>query len=510
VRSPGVRTRGGLLPPSAHAPAIVRAGKRGAAALDAVLAIVPHPPTAAAFRHLPESARWRELDARNPARAGAVRSSVLGNQRQTLAVLGYLPADAGTFECLALAGRMLKETAERQPQTLGLAAAGTPAAVGAALEALLAAALAQAFALPSWRAPTRGERPIRRLVLLGDGQIDTHYAAASARGTNLARWLTALPPNVLDARGYRRAITQLARTHGLALRWLDEGALRRAGANAFLAVAAGNDAGGAGIAHLRYRPARRRRAAHPDVALIGKGILFDTGGVNLKAHRSMLEMHTDMAGSAVALATLVALAELRAPCSADAWLAITENRIGPHAYKPQEVVRAANGVTIQVIHTDAEGRMVLADTLALAARTRPRLMIDFATLTGACVYALTERMSGVFSNRPALATQLVEAGRSSGERVWHFPSEADYDAELESRVADIVQCALEGKGDHILATRFLTRFVPADIPWAHVDLSSATRSGGLAHVNTDVTGFGVRFALELLLRRNVLQSLASH
>jgi len=125
------------------------------------------------------------------------------------------------------------------------------------------------------------------------------------------------------------------------------------------------------------------------------------------------------------------------------------------------------------------------------------------------VYALTERMSGVFSNRPALATQLVEAGRSSGERVWHFPSEADYDAELESRVADIVQCALEGKGDHILATRFLTRFVPADIPWAHVDLSSATRSGGLAHVNTDVTGFGVRFALELLLRRNVQQSLES-
>jgi leucyl aminopeptidase len=223
----------------------------------------------------------------------------------------------------------------------------------------------------------------------------------------------------------------------------------------------------------------------------------------------MLDMHTDMAGSAVALATLVALAQLRAPLSADAWLAITENRIGPHAYRPQEVVRAANGVTIQVIHTDAEGRMVLADTLALAARTRPQLMIDFATLTGACVNALTERMSGVFANRPALAAQLVAAGRASGERVWDFPSEADYDAELESRVADIVQCTSDGKGDHILATRFLTRFVPADIPWAHVDLSSATRSGGLAHVSTDVTGFGVRFALELLLRSDVLHSLES-
>jgi leucyl aminopeptidase len=302
-------------------------------------------------------------------------------------------------------------------------------------------------------------------------------------------------------------LTKLARQHGLALRWLDERALRRAGAGAFLAVAAGNAGAGAGIAHLRYRPARRRRAARPDVALIGKGILFDTGGVNLKTHRSMLDMHTDMAGSAVALASLIALAELRAPLAADAWLAITENRIGPEAYRPQEVVRAVNGVTIQVIHTDAEGRMVLADTLALAARTAPRLMIDFATLTGACVYSLTERMSGVFANRPQLADKLAAAGRASGERVWNFPSDSDYDADLESKVADVLQCTLDGKGDHILATRFLARFVPPGTPWAHVDLSSATRSGGLAHVGTDVTGFGVRFALELILGQRVLDAL---
>jgi len=150
---------------------------------------------------------------------------------------------------------------------------------------------------------------------------------------------------------------------------------------------------------------------------------------------------------------------------------------------------------------------VLADTLALAARTRPRLMIDFATLTGACVHALTERMSGVLSNRPELAAALVEAGRTSGERVWSFPFEADYDAELESKVADIVQCALDGKGDHILATRFLSRFVPQGIPWAHIDLSSATRGGGLAHVPSDITGFGVRLALELLLKQDIARLL---
>jgi leucyl aminopeptidase len=148
--------------------------------------------------------------------------------------------------------------------------------------------------------------------------------------------------------------------------------------------------------------------------------------------------------------------------------------------------------------------MVLADTLALAGRTQPRFMIDFATLTGAAVYSLTERMSGVLTNRQQLAPKLVEAGRTSGERVWNFPFDADYDTDLESKVADILQCSVDGKGDHILATRFLSRFVPEDTPWAHVDLSSSSRTGGLAHINTDITGFGVRYALELILKHRIL------
>jgi leucyl aminopeptidase len=496
-----------MLLPSARAPVVVHARSRSADNLDVVLAMVTLPLSAAAFAELPQSARWRELHARSPAKSGSVRTTLLGNRRHTLAVLGYLKRDASPFERLTLAGRMLKEAGAREPQSVGLASAG--AAGHAALESLLAATLTHAFALPSFRA-AGGPRRVKRVELLGAADFDPRYEEAVGAGTNLVRWLTALPPNVLDARGYRAALTQLGRAHSLQMRWLDERALKRLGANAFLAVAAANEESGAGIAHLSYRPARTPAAATPAVALVGKGILFDTGGVNLKSHRSMLDMHTDMSGSAVALATLIALAQLRAPFAADAWLAITENRIGPHGYKPQDVIRAANGVTIQVIHSDAEGRMVLADTLALAGRTRPRFMIDFATLTGACVYALTERMSGVFTNREALAPKLVEAGRLSGERVWNFPFAEDYDGDIESKVADIVQCAVEGKGDHIHATRFLSRFVPEDIPWAHVDLASATRAGGLAHVATEVTGFGVRFALELLLRQDLLAALEHH
>jgi leucyl aminopeptidase len=507
VSSKVARHRGMSLLPITPPPEVVQSRTRTGAEPDALLVVVPDTPEKELFRQLPESERWQELNARGKPRAGTVRTTVLSNRQQTLAVLGYIGASATTFEMLSLAGRMLKETGSRDPETLGLKALGKAAPAQAALNALLAAALAQAFQLPTLRAPSPSERRIKQIVLHGHESGDTRYELASAAGTNLARWLTALPPNILDASGYRRAIAELARKHGLRFKWLDEQALRRAGANAFLAVSAANERSVAGIAHLQYRPSRGKASSAPDVALVGKGILFDTGGVNLKPHRSMLDMHTDMGGSAVALATLIALAQLRVPIAADAWLAITENNIGPKAYRPQEVVRAANGVTIQVIHTDAEGRMVLADTLSLAARTQPKFMIDFATLTGAAVYSLTERMSAVFTNRPTLVEPLVAAGRASGERVWNFPFEADYDSDLESKVADIVQCAAEGKGDHILATRFLSRFVPEEIPWAHVDLSSSTRSGGLGHINTEVTGFGVRYALDLILKQNILDSL---
>lgn len=501
----------GSLLPSSDTPRITRSHRFSAsqaARWDAIFVTVPEGASPRAFSGLPEPERWRELHSREKPRKGSVRSTALANSRHTLAVIGYVQADASPFERLSLAGRMLKEAGARAVDTIALA---SPAAEGrtsgtANIEALLAAALAHAFRMPAFQSSRERRRPLREIVLLDGAELDLRQATAAARGNNLTRWLTALPPNKLDARGYRRLIADIARTNRLSMRFLDEKALHRLGAGAFLAVAAANEEPGAGIVHLRYRPPRRT-SGPPDIALVGKGIIFDTGGINLKPHKSMFDMHTDMSGSAVALSTLVALAQVKAPIAADAWLAITENRIGPHGYKPQDIVRASNGVTIQVVHTDAEGRMALADTLALAGRTQPRLIMDFATLTGASVYALTERMSSVFTNRPALVGKLVEAGRASGERVWNFPLDPDFDSDIESKVADVAQCSMDGKGDHILAARFLQRFIPEDVAWAHVDLSSATRSGGLAHIGTEVTGFGVRFALEALLNQNLLEGL---
>src|SRR6185312_3694793 len=199
-----------LLPP-ADGPQI---GRSRGGEVDALLVIVPEGAGSGSCARLPESRRWRDLLARERPRAGTVRTTSLANRRQTLAVLGFLRTQASAFERLALAGRMMKEMAARNPRTIGLATAGFPAAgdgpaaAQASLEALLAAALAQAFALPSCRAPAADEPRVTRLQLPADTQLDTRHAAISAEGTNLARWLTALPPNILDARGYRAAVTQ--------------------------------------------------------------------------------------------------------------------------------------------------------------------------------------------------------------------------------------------------------------------------------------------------------------
>jgi leucyl aminopeptidase len=476
---------------------------------------LPLKPDAQSWSRLPEGERWRPLYARQVKKEGDACAVRMAGPKATVLLLVALPLEASPFERLQLAARLAKTLLESDPRSILLAhavapvATTTPAAPAApavtpleaahaAIEALIAALQAAAFRLASFKSKAEPRRRLESIELaLERPRFDLEQTLATSAGNNLARWLTALPPNVLDARGYRRLLEELARRLGLRFSFYGERRLKRLGAGAFLAVAQGNATRDAGIAHLAYRPRGARGAA---LGLVGKGICFDTGGTNLKTHKSMLDMHTDMEGSAVAIGALYALRELGTRRPVDCWLAITENRIGPLAYQPQEIVRALNGTTIQVIHTDAEGRMVLADTLALAARARPAAIVDYATLTGACVYALTERYSGTFTNRMDARERIEAAGAASGERVWCFPMDKDFDADLESAIADVMQCAVEGKGDHILAARFLSRFVPPTIPWLHIDLSSGTRTGGLGHIGSEITGFGVRYTIELLRR----------
>jgi leucyl aminopeptidase len=419
--------------------------------------------------------------------------------------VGIADPAARPFAWLTLARKLAAEVRASRPAKVGVMTAGAePAAAAAWLEAAASGLLAAEGEMPRFMSQDSRPQPrLSNITLLDDAPgLDPVRMRAEAEGNHLARWLTALPPNQLDAAGYRGLLEELAGREGWELTFFDEQALREAGAGAFLAVAQGNPRRDAGIARLRYRP-KGRAQAPPSVALVGKGICFDTGGTNLKPFRSMLDMQEDMQGSAVALGSLLALTRIGHADAIDCWLAITPNHIGPDAYKSRDVITAANGVTIEVIHTDAEGRLVLADTLALAGREQPGLIIDYATLTGACVGALTHRYSGVFGNRPALLDMAVDAGRASGERLWPFPMDEDFDEALESRIADVLQCSVENDGDHILAARFLQRFVPANTPWLHIDLSASHHKGGLGLAPTAQTGFGVRVTLALLVDRSI-------
>ena len=453
---------------------------------------------------MPHGSVLRALYRRRERKPGDTVQLRVGERAETLVLAVCVAGSASTFERLNAAGKLARLALEGEPQSLLLYAHGGDGSVmQAALNATVAALQAAAFRFATFKSETKPHRPLTRIDISAAGKLPAlDLTLATSAGNNLARWLTALPPNTLDAAGYRRLLQELARRLGLAFKFYGEPQLKRLGAGAFLAVSQGNATRDAGIVHLAYRPgvAAPPRGSPPAVSLVGKGICFDTGGTNLKTHKGMLDMHMDMEGSAVAVGSLYALHSLRSSLAVDCWLAITENRTGPTAYKPQDVVRAHNGTTVQVIHTDAEGRMVLADTLSLAASTKPRAIIDYATLTGACVYALTERYSGAFTNRPEARELIEAAGSSSGERVWCFPMDVDFDTDLESTVADVLQCTTEGKGDHILAARFLNRFVPKNIAWLHLDLAAGARAGGLAHIATEITGFGVRYTLDLLQR----------
>jgi leucyl aminopeptidase len=475
------------------------------AGVEHLIIAAPEQPAASLWEQLPGGAALRALHSKRKSKG--VLTTRLDNTAHTGVSFDRLPKSGSAdtlppaFDVLSFAGRLLKSALQDDPASLALLVVGfADDEQDALLRALVLAAHAHAFRLPTYRKAADPVPRLKSIRVTGLRQrMDFTRTESEAAATNLARWLTAQPPNKLTMRSYQQCLRQLAKQHGWETTLFDTRKLAKLGAGAFLAVAQGNREDGACILQLRYRPQGMSRNAAPAVSLVGKGIIFDTGGTNLKPFKSMLDMHHDMAGSAVAVATLQALTTLQVDFAVDCWVAITENRISGDAYKSRDIVTACNGTTIEVIHTDAEGRMALADTLALAGRTDPHAIIDFATLTGSCVVALTDRYSGAFCNRDELHGPIVAAGRASGERVWSFPMDDDFDAELKSTVADVLQCAAGGGGDHIQAARFLSRFVPPESAWVHVDLSAATRKGGLAQVPGEVTGFGVRFALNLLL-----------
>jgi leucyl aminopeptidase len=246
------------------------------------------------------------------------------------------------------------------------------------------------------------------------------------------------------------------------------------------------------LVKLHYRPRRR----NGKLAFVGKGIVFDSGGLSIKSADAMMAMKTDMAGAAAVFGAVWAIATLKIPVEVFAFTPLTENMPGGRALRPGDVFTARNGKTVEVLNTDAEGRLVLADGLALAAEEGPDLVVDIATLTGACKIALGERVAGLFASDDAVADRLLAAAAYAGEPVWRLPLVDEYRSKIDSTVADMKNTG-DRYGGAIAAALLLERFV-GDVPWAHLDVAGPARSESEEHYLTKGgTGFGVRTLVAL-------------
>ena len=288
-------------------------------------------------------------------------------------------------------------------------------------------------------------------------------------GVNLARRLVNGSPDHIYPESFAEEAAAIAGRTGLEIEIWDEHHLRRERCEALLAVARGS-ARQPRLVLLRYRGRPQASGDHPDLALVGKGVTFDSGGLSLKPSESMMGMKMDMAGAASVLGAIATIAALKLPVDVVVGIGLVENMMGPAAYKLGDVITARSGITIEIHNTDAEGRVVLADVLDVVRGLQPRQMIDLATLTGACMVALGYDFAGLFTNHQDCCNALATAARTVGEPVWQLPMDADFGEQIKSDVADIKNVGEGRWGGAITAAKFLERFV-GDTPWTHVDIA---------------------------------------
>ena len=336
------------------------------------------------------------------------------------------------------------------------------------------------------------ERDEDKIVAVEDG---TRWGEAVAEGVQLARDLIRRPANVATPEHLAEIARSLAKDHGFAVTVGDRAWAEEQGMGAFLAVAqaAGHEPR---FIVLEHDPSRGREAP---IVLVGKGVTFDSGGLSIKGRQGLEGMKEDMAGAAAVLGTMRAIGRLRSPRRVVALVPATENVIDALGFRPSDVVEAANGTTIEIISTDAEGRLLLADALVHASQYTPRVVVDVATLTGAIETALGKLASGLFTNDDALAAGLQAAADRTRERVWRMPLWEEYRADLSSDVADTKNSSGVAKGGACVAAAFLERFT--DYPWAHLDIAgvrSAEKTDGYRVKGP--TGFGVRLLVDWITR----------
>jgi leucyl aminopeptidase len=327
--------------------------------------------------------------------------------------------------------------------------------------------------------PAKDAPALRRIVLSVKSPKDAKAAArglarglALAHGVGLARDLGNLPGNVCTPSYLADRARELAKHYRMKIQVLERADMAKLGMNTLLSVAAGSSQPPKLIV-LEYRAGPK--TAKP-VVLVGKGVTFDTGGISLKPAPEMDEMKFDMSGAGSVLGTLKAVAEMKLPVNVIGIIPATENMPGGRATKPGDIITSMSGQTVEVLNTDAEGRLILCDALTYAERYEPAAVIDIATLTGACVIALGHVVSGLFANDDALAREVLAAGESAGDRAWHLPLHDEYQEQLNSNFADFANIGGRPAGA-VTAACFLSRFTKK-YKWAHLDVAGTAWKSG--------------------------------
>jgi len=317
-------------------------------------------------------------------------------------------------------------------------------------------------------------------------------ATVIARAVNTARDLQNAPPNEMTPTHLAEAARALESLAGVTVEVEGRDGLERLGMGSFAAVAQGADAEPALIT-LRYDGPD---ASGPVLGLVGKAVTFDTGGISIKSANKMFEMKFDMSGGAAVIGAVEAIARLELPVRVIAVVGATENMPSGRAMRPGDVVTACNGVTIEIINTDAEGRLVLADCLAHAVAQGAERLVDIATLTGAIITALGNTHAGVIGDDDDWVAEVTAAGAATGEIVWRLPLHPDYAKALESETADLMNVNETRKAGSIVAAQFLRRFT-GDVPWAHLDIAGTAWGAGKPYTPKGGSGFGVRLMVQL-------------
>ena len=334
--------------------------------------------------------------------------------------------------------------------------------------------------------------------------LNESFASTLAQATiicdaaNLTRAWAHEPANVINPVTLAERVQELAKEVGLKCTVLDDNQLTDMGAGAIVAVGQGSQTPSRLIV-LEYQPPAGKEAAQP-VALVGKAITFDTGGYSIKTTMGMVGMKYDKCGAMAVIGTMVAAAKLKLGTPIVGVLAASENMISNVAYRPNDILKTLSGKTVEIISTDAEGRLVLCDALAYAQQTfKPRVMIDLATLTGGVVTALGSTRAGLFSNRDDVANALFKAGEQTHERLWRLPLDDEYFEIIKSTDADMKNSAGVAKASPIVGATFLKQFVNDETPWAHLDIAGVSDwDSEMPYCPAGASGFGVRLLVEYL------------